>query len=247
MGSRRVLILSRAGGGINFFTPLSSREFVEALDINEVAGLFGTYPDMKQIEQVKGQLYVLGEEGCRILLGEKTFYLRFGLSLLVFLALFYLLSYVVPDPIPLVDELGLSLGAAILFSLWYRRRVERGDRMVQRRIDVKGSIDRIEFHESPLLKEMELYLETLEQRSLESIGEHWDREGLAFSVDDETGMTAEILKGIEQKLGRKFLSRIGRIVKRSKGKRESWVSLTKTDGDLTLALFYVKCRESLGF
>ncbi len=240
--SNRVLILHREGGEMDVFASLSPSDFVTALEENRVEGYFGAYPDMKQIEQVKGKLYVLGEEGSRLQLGERTFYLRFGLSVLVFLALFYFFSYVVHDPVPLVDEVALSLGGAFLFSLWHRRRLERGVRMVQKRIDVKGSIDRVEFRESLFLRELELFLETLEQRPLDKIRENWTREAYHPSAEDNTGMTAEILKSIEQRLGRRALARFGRLIRRS---GPSGI-ITKTVSDVPLALLYHKCRESLG-
>jgi hypothetical protein len=242
--NRRVFILRRDSGNTEVLTPFTPLELVEALEKNEVSGFFGSYPEMKEIDQVKGKLYIMGEEGSRLRLGEKTFYSRFGLSLLVFLGLFYLFTYLIPDPIPMVDEISLSLGGSILFSIWYRRKVERGSQMVQRRIDVKGYIDRIEFHESSLLKEMELYLETVEQKIAEKkLDELWNQENLRFTAEDGTGMTSEILKGLEQKIGSRTLSLFRRRMK----KKERNLSLfdKKSLEDLPLALFYYKCREQM--
>ena len=243
----RVLILHREKGDMDVFTRTPPREFVTAIEKNEVFGFFGNYPDMERINQVKGKLYILGEEGSRIHLGEKTFYIRFGLSVLIFLVLFYFLVYLVPDPIPIVDELAISLTGSILFSHWYRRRTEKGPRMVQMKMDVKGNIDRIEFKESQLLKQIELYLETLEERPLENVLDNWDREPLRLSGEDPTGMKAEILKGIETRLGRKNLARFRRLIKQDKGLRKKVSALLPPSFDLPLAIFYHKCRESLGF
>ncbi|MBN2628479.1 MAG: hypothetical protein JXA95_17565 [Spirochaetales bacterium] len=241
--TKRVLILHREDGAMDVFTAQPPLDFVSSLEKEEIEGYFGTYPDMRGIDQVKGKLYILGEEGSRLQMGEKTFYVRFGLSTLVFLVLFYFFSYIVHDPVPLVDEVGLSLAGSILFSLWYRKRMERGTRMVQKKIDVKGNIDRIEFRESLFLKELELYLETLEQRPLEKIGESWSRESFRATADDDTGMMAEILKAIEVRLGRKGLNRFARLM--GKGKVSPGV-LRNVVNDVPLAMLYHKCRESLG-
>lgn len=227
---------------MDLFSALSPGDFVQALDGDEITGLFGSYPEMEQINQVKGKLYILGEEGARQQLADRTFYARFGLSVLIFLIVFYALSYLILDPIPLVDELAIATGCGVIFSLWYRKRTERGSRMVQKKIDVKGAVDRIEFRESLLLKEMELYLETLEHRSLIELSENWSRDRVRFTAEDEGGMTAEILKGIEAKLGRKALTRFSRAM----GKGSAGLALAKTVSDAPLAAFYHKCRESLG-
>ena len=244
--SNPVLILHREKKNMDIFTRLTPREFVTALENGDVSGEFGTYPDMERINQIKGELYILGEEGSRVILGEKTFYVRFGLSVLIFLGLFYFLTYLVHDPIPLVDETAISLAGAILFSLWYRRKAERGNRMVQMKINVKGSIDRIEFTESRLLKEIEVYLETLEERPLEKILENWDREPLKLSAEDPKGMRTVILKGIESRLGRNNLARFRRYINRTKGSGGKKSTPSLQNLDVPLAVFYHKCRESLG-
>lgn len=244
--NKPVIIIKREGGETDVFTSLKPRDFIDALDKGEVSGLYGSYPDLQAVDQVKGKLYVLGEEGCRVLVGEKTFYIRFGLSLIVFLIIFYFLAYMIPDPIPLVDEIAVGLGASVLFSLWHRRRVERGNRMVQQRLNVKGDIDRVEFNESPLLKEIELYLESIESRSLSEIRKRWNGEELLFTKDDGQGLLPELMRGIEQRLGRGTLKRFGRLIRRPGKENKAFDELLgRLTGDTALAVFYQKYRESL--
>jgi hypothetical protein len=251
MKNRQLFLLNREGR-ISLLSGISPVVFVSSLKEGNIQGLYGTYPDSKEIDQVKSELYILGEEGGRIGLGDKTFYIRFFLSLLVFLVIFYVLTYLVPDPIPLVDEIAIALTGSILFSFWHRKRVERGDRMVRERINIKGEIDKIEFNESPLLREVEFYLEALDAKSIEGISEIWLDSNLPFHVDDRGGLLPELTRGIEKKLGLKKLKRFKSVMnsvmgqKKQNNKNRQPVNLiSNLTQDLPLAVLYWKLMDSL--
>ena len=250
MKSKHIFLLNR-DGRVSLLSGLSPLDFVNALREGRITGLYGTYPDIKEIEQVKGELYILGGEGGRIGLAEKTFYARFFLSLLVFLVIFYILVYLVPDPIPLVDEVAIGLTGAILFSFWHRRRMERGDRMVRERIDIKGEVNGIEFNESPLLKEIELYLESLDARNIDRLGETWLEGSVHFSSEDTSGLLPELIRGIEKKIKKSALKRFRTIMnsltlkESSKGNAQKILQLEKLLPDPSLAILYWKLIATL--
>lgn len=204
------LFLLNRRGKTRLITGLTPRDLIAGLKEDRIIGFYGTYPATDEINSIRGELYILGEEGGKIVIGEKTFIKRFFLSLLVFLAIFYTLVYLIPDPIALVDEVAIGLGGAILFSLWHRRRAERGEAMARERINIKGDIDQIEFKESPLLKEIELYLEVLDDTPPEKWAE---KASPVFHADDPTGMIPDLLAGLERAAGRSMLRRFNLIMK----------------------------------
>ena len=79
----------------------------------------------------------------------------------IFLISFYFLSYVVRDPIPLVDEILISLGLALLG--WYRLKNQEvnSEQALLKKQELNQILNRIPFESAEYLNQIELYLEKL--------------------------------------------------------------------------------------
>jgi hypothetical protein len=78
-----------------------------------------------------------------------------------------ILSYAVPDPILIIDELIFSAAAGVGLYLFWGRRDNSSDLATDKRIALRSKVDKIKFVQSGFLEKFEQEILSVENRNLE--------------------------------------------------------------------------------
>lgn len=134
---------------------------ISRLEEENFQGCYGTPPETEDLEQFRRVCKVKIELAVRDWFNEKKALIHLALGAGIFLFSFYFLSYVIRDPLPLVDELLLS---TFLGGLgWFRlsRQEVRSEEALIKKQELNGYADRIPFAPGEYLKQTELHLERI--------------------------------------------------------------------------------------
>lgn len=246
--------IAREDGTSLFLHPFLDRQRVmERMESYDLEGLYGREPRVEAITQFRNELYRLIEDEVRDWIGESRFIPRFLISAGVFLLVYVGLSLAVRDPLPVVDEIALSLGAAIAAFLLRRRRDMRSDAALSRRMKLRSKVDGIVFSESEFVSRLEDLLHTEESATSDTIvdrlsGANGEAE-LDPAYQQQAGEFLSYLKAKfasaeyrkqEKRLLSKDKSGIG---EREKESLQRWASHRKVD--LPLFALYVRLKRHI--
>lgn len=149
------------GGGksviLHPFEPTSS--LFPALDSVKLEGRLGLNSDSRTVSGLRDSLYTCADKALRRFLLGKGYYIRFGVSALLFLAVFMLFSIVVRDPVPFIDEFLLASLAAVVFFLYSERRVLASETFHGMATRSRQLIDTAFFSESRIVSIIETWRE----------------------------------------------------------------------------------------
>lgn len=166
---RYIFHLYRADGQSLILHPfLNSDRLRAALETQEIEGRYGAEPPVALLTSFRNDLYRSVEEAVRRFLSDARFVPRFLLSSGAFFASFMILSYAVPDPILIVDELLVAIAAGIGTYLFLGRRDLGSDAAMKKRIALRNSVDQIKFVPSGFLARVEQELQRTESGDFES-------------------------------------------------------------------------------
>jgi hypothetical protein len=87
------------------------------------------------------------------------------------LLLYFFFSFVIRDPLPMVDEILLASGGAVAVYLWTAAKNRKSEIANKRRIELKMNADRAELVTDSTAQDMEKRLQELEQTDLLSLCE----------------------------------------------------------------------------
>ena len=134
---------------------------LDALENENFQGYFGTSPDPDDLQEFQRIGKVRIEMAVRAWFNDSRFLLHFLLATGIFLLSYYFLSYLIRDPLPLVDEIILSVILAVLG--WYRlsNQEVHSEKAQLKKQDMIQFFNRIPFEKSSFLEQVELYLEKL--------------------------------------------------------------------------------------
>jgi hypothetical protein len=162
--------LFRKDGTSLVLHPFSSPDRLTAvLGSAAVQGRYGNEPRVEALTLFRNQLYRLVEASVKSWLSEARFIPKFLLSALVFLVAYFFLSFVVRDPVPVIDELAISLAGAIVVFFLLGRRYLASDEASKKRMALRVAVDRIVFQESPFVKQVERALHRQESGGIDSM------------------------------------------------------------------------------
>ena len=125
------------------------------LETFEVEGRFGKEPRVEVLTMFRNQLYNRIDESIRKWLSDVRFIPKFLISSGVFFVVLFATSYIIHDPLPVVDEFLLGLGGAIATYLAIGKRDMGSEAAMKKRVTLRTAIDRIKFEESPFLERVE--------------------------------------------------------------------------------------------
>jgi hypothetical protein len=243
--------LSREDGTSLFLHPFRDRQQVmERMEAHPLEGLYGREPRVEAITGFRNELYRLIEEEVRNWIGESRFIPRFLISAGVFLAAFVVLSVAVRDPLPVVDEIALSLGAAIAAFLFRRRRDVQSDAALSKRMKLRSKVDGIVFSESELVKRLESVLHDEERGTVESTVARLSREADPVISAGGEGEAQEVLSYLRSQFaGREYRKQEKRLVAAERGGLKDrelenlrrWGSSSKVD--FPLFALYVRLKR----
>ena len=146
-------------------------KLLESLENDSFQGYFGTSPGTEEMQEFQSLGKVRIDMAVRAWFNESRFLLHFILATGIFLLSFYFLSYVIKDPLPMVDEIIISSVLGILG--WYRLNNQelQSEKALLKKQDMIQSFNRIPFNKSDFLEQAELYLEKVAAMKDEEIGQ----------------------------------------------------------------------------
>ncbi|MDA3850017.1 MAG: hypothetical protein PF447_01965 [Spirochaetaceae bacterium] len=160
-----IFLLERPGGILVINDSNAIKEIGgDVFDLN-AKGWFGQYPSDDNRQTMKKQWYYLTDRSSELSFHDQEFLPRYLLSFLIFLFVFFILTYLVKDPIPMVDELGFSFLAGFIFNLWWKNKRKDSLSCDKIKLELRSKVDKIPFEELELLNKLELYLQTLDVKS----------------------------------------------------------------------------------
>lgn len=190
-------------------------QLVAALEGSEIHGRYGQEPRVETLTLLKNELYRMVETGVQRWISDKRFTPRFLISAGVFVFAYFFLSYVIRDPVPLIDELAISLAASVVTYFLLGRRDLRSDVAAKKRVSLRGAVDQVVFNESAFAKMIEETLQERESGTLEdlvgSLLSPGDRAVLDGEDHDEARCFVET---IEARFGLRSTRREERLFKR---------------------------------
>lgn len=165
-----VFHIHRKNGESIFLHPFNIPDkLVNVLERCEVVGRYGQEPRVEALTAFRNELYRRIEVSVKRWLSDVRFIPRFLLSTVAFLATYFFTSFVTPDPLPVIDELALSLAAGIAAYVLIGRRDITSDVAAKKRIALRMAVDRVVFRESDFVKRVEIALHQNESQSVPEV------------------------------------------------------------------------------
>jgi hypothetical protein len=210
--------LYRKDGTAVFLHPFRKTDRLRSLlDKSTILGHYGNEPRVESLTLFRNELYRLVEQEVRTWVADARFIPRFLLSSGAFLLSYLFLSFVVRDPLPVLDEIAISLGLSILVYILLGRKDMQSEAALKRRIALRTSVDAIVFTESEFVKRIEDDLSAREEQKSERLIDELvrgDGETLVEGHDQEAGQMVayldEMFRAGEFKQTEKRLRRLQR-------------------------------------
>ncbi len=158
--------LQRKDGTPLLLHPFDDPALFLKLDADTViSGRYGKEPRPESVTMLRNELYRKVETAVKSWITEKRFIPRFLASSALFMVLYFFFSLVVRDPLPMIDELAISLGGSLFLYFVLSRRATGSKEAASKRIMLRERIDSILFIHDPLVEEAEKVLTSLEAQS----------------------------------------------------------------------------------
>ncbi len=162
--------LYRNDGTALFLHPFDDAEVLLTLDNEtQIIGKYGQEPQVEYITLFRKELYRAVDTAVNSWIQEKKFIPNFLWASVGFLLLYFLFTFSLRDPLPMIDEIIIAgLGAAALY-VYRLRKAHTLPQADQLRKKLRWRMDHIEFHEDPFVKEVEELLHRYESVSREKL------------------------------------------------------------------------------
>ncbi len=243
----------RKNGSSLFLHPLKKKSSVlKKLETHQLEGLYGHEPRIESITLFRNELYRIIEKEVHAWVADARFIPRFLLSAGAFIISYFFLSFVIRDPLPILDEIAISLGISITAYILLGKRDQRSDLALKKRISLRNRVDTIVFNQKDLLHEIEDILHGYEELArtklceelfhLEPLElEHTDKENLARLVSYlESYFSSGDYEKKRKKIERYYQ---GKLNDREKNAVRRWAGLQRVD--LPLFVLYIQLKRTL--
>lgn len=255
MGNKSQIViyhLYRKDDSSLFLHPFGEDEkLVDTLEDAEIIGKYGREPRVEAMTMFRNELYRIVENKVNAWIAEVRFIPKFLISAGIFLATYFILAFVIRDPLPVIDELAIGLGVSIGAFFLLGRRDRRSDMSLKKRVSLRSAVDRIIFKADPFVREVEDALQQAEKKSPDDILESMF-DPLKNPLTKEEKEDAEQLKKYikkqfksrELKRKEKLISRIAKA--RKGGKKASFLPsiIDNKKTDLPLFAVYTRIKRS---
>lgn len=191
--------LFRKDGSPLFLYPFSTPgEFISMLDTGDVTGRYGSEPEVESLSNLRENLYKIVEIGIRQWLSEIRFIPKFLISAGIFLATFFFFAFVIPDPLPGIDEFFMALLASGAIFFFLGRRDQQSQEALKKRGELRAKIDKILFLDSDVVKQVEEDLQRNEEFSPEEMLIKITDLQEAYSFGEDTNDAPHMLQCFEK-------------------------------------------------
>ncbi|MDR1931322.1 MAG: hypothetical protein LBQ57_00730 [Spirochaetales bacterium] len=151
--------ISRAKARPEFLHSLpADRDFISQVQGFSLCGRYGKEPRIESVTLLRGDLYRLADEAVKQWVFEQRFIPRFLICAGVFLVAYFFASFVIRDPLPVIDELLIAGAASVITWLLIGKRFLASRSAEEKRGELYTIIDAIAFTESDFVKKVEDYL-----------------------------------------------------------------------------------------
>lgn len=203
MGKRsepiHIFHLYRKDGTAVFLHPFRKTDkLYTLLDKAEVVGHYGNEPRVESLTLFRNELYRLVEQEVRAWVADARFIPRFLMSAAIFLVVYLFLSFVVRDPLPVLDEVAIALGGSILAYILLGRRDMQSEAALKRRITLRTKVDAIVFTENEFVKRIENELIAREGQKPDRLLEELVRPDSALIVEGHESEAAQMVGYLEE-------------------------------------------------
>jgi hypothetical protein len=162
--------IHRKDGSSLLLHPLTPpAKVVETLEKGPLEGRYGREPRVEALSGFRDELYRQVELGVRHWLADLRFIPKFLIATAAFVVTYLFFSIVVEDPLPVIDEVVLGMGAAVASFVLLGRRDLASRRAVKKRLDLRLVVDRISFRESEFVKRVEEALHSAEDEDVVAV------------------------------------------------------------------------------
>jgi hypothetical protein len=160
----------RQDGTAVFLHPFRNTEKLHAvLTKSDIVGHYGQEPRIESLTLFRNELYRQIDQEVKVWMADSRFIPRFLLSALAFMVVYFLMSFIIRDPLPIFDELIVSFGVSILTYILLGRRDLQSEGALKRKIEMKNKVDGIVFTESDFTRSVERFLNEREEQSQEEV------------------------------------------------------------------------------
>ena len=237
--------LQRKDGSSLFLHPFSDMETLLKLDDKvKIIGKYGNEPRVESLTMFRNDLYRLIETAVKSWINDLRFIPRFILSAGAFLVIYLFTSFVIRDPVPMIDELALSLGGSIALFYMLAKRDQNSEKSSKKRLELRILIDKIVFEEDPFVKEIENILysnESMDKAALIESLTAYDNGDFKNVKDNDIKQIVSYLDKIFS--GKIYGKKIEKFSKKDVKRLGKWVSNNKID--LSLFAMYKQLKKKI--
>lgn len=142
---------------------------VDVLGQNGLQGLYGEDPAIERFSDLRRYLHGIAVKDATQWVLDQRFVTRFVLSGAVFLSVFVLSSVLLRIPVPIVDDLLIALGSAIVTFFALARHDSRSRTTLTAIHTLRNQIDQVRFEHSAVVATVEEVLQRFERSSPEEV------------------------------------------------------------------------------
>ncbi len=242
--------IHRKDGSSLLLHPLSPpAKVVEMLEKEPLEGRYGREPRVEALTGLRDELHRQVEQGVRHWMGDQRFVPKFLLASGAFVAAYLFFSIVVRDPLPVIDEIVLGLGAAVACFTILGRRDLASRQAAKKRLELRQVVDRIAFRESEFVKTVEEALHSAEgesvaqvvRRIVEPLGQA--PEQVPEAAGGDRAEAVQFVGLLERRFNFRRLERGEPGLRRLAGRREADRLLSIRKVDFPLYAVYKRCKR----
>ncbi len=246
--SIEIFHVSRSNGTPLFLHPFDSEtKLFKVMEKEHMDGLYGSEPRIESLTLFRNELYRMVEKEVRDWVADARFIPRFLMSAGAFLVTYLVLSFVVRDPIPILDEIAISTGAAILTYILLGRRDLRSEMALKKRISLRNRVDAIVFNESAFIKRIEEYLATAENAGPDELAAKITRSDDRLIPEEHKARGERLVSYLGRRFDKRDVRRLEkRILKGEAGTEKTlqrWAEQKKID--LPLFGLYLQLKKDV--
>ena len=144
----------------------SPERLLSRLETAEVLGRYGEEPRVEALTALRAELHRLADLGAQRWLADRRFIPKFLISAATFVVVYFFFSFVIRDPLPVLDEIVAGVGGAVLAFVLLGRADQRSAQAAAKRDALRAAVDRVTFVESAFVRSVEQALAEGESGSL---------------------------------------------------------------------------------
>lgn len=164
-----------------YLTPFLKDKMIGSKDSEEKVVWYSS-EKLNEEDRDNARLFAYKEidESINLWIQEKRYFPRLLISAFTFLVVYFFMSLVIRDPIPMLDEMVGSFLGAILMWMFISKRDKQSDIVNKKKLEIKREVSNADFQINKNLSALEFYLDDLRSYDLIDLSDK-----LLF-VDEET-------------------------------------------------------------